>query len=345
MDKQAAIELIDRYLEGKASAEEKEQFLHALEHDEKFINLFEEILKEQYDANVFETVPNKKLRSLIQSRLQKGIRQEAPKKKGRLVTFWRVAAAAVVLLVIGGLWFVVSRKPDAGSQKTEVARTNDVPAPSNSRAVITLADGSKVYLDSAGSGTIAQQNNVDVVRNASGEIVYDAKVREANADLQYNTLSNPRGSKVISLTLSDGTRVWLNSESSLKYPTQFVKNTREVEITGEAYFEVAHDKTKPFIVSKGETSITVLGTHFNVNAYDDEDEIKVTLLNAPSARSCATDAHATRSPTSSPCRSHSPARSSTTSRAARHDAVCHGRTPASICTTVRSGSRKTTSMG
>jgi ferric-dicitrate binding protein FerR (iron transport regulator) len=98
--------------------------------------------------------------------------------------------------------------------------------------------------------------------------------------VDYNTLSNPRGSKVISLTLSDGTRVWLNAGSSLRYPASFASSAvnREVKITGEAYFEVAHDASKPFIVSKNDVSVTVLGTHFNVNAYDDESDIKITLL-------------------------------------------------------------------
>jgi transmembrane sensor len=216
---------------------------------------------------------------LLQKMFSKVMAIDDKKESAPVRRMWmRWVAAAVVLFVVCSLWFVVNRKPETGSQKTEVAKMNDVEAPKNTRAVITLADGSRVYLDSSGSGKIAQQNNVDVIRNASGEIVYDAKVREANADLQYNTLSNPRGSKVISLTLSDGTRVWLNSESSLKYSTQFVKNTREVEITGEAYFEVAHNASKPFHVKKGETDITVLGTHFNVNAYDDEESLKVTLL-------------------------------------------------------------------
>jgi transmembrane sensor len=277
MDKQAAIELVDNYISGKASVAEKEQFFHLLEHDGQFASLFEEILKEQYDANVFETEPNEKLRKLTQSRLQKAIDEQEPKKTGRLVTFRRIAAAAIVIFVVGALWFMVNKKSGVDNPQTTVAKTNDVEAPKETRAVITLADGSKVYLDSAGNGTIAQQNDVAVVKNEKGEIVYQSLTTD-HSPVAYNTLSNPRGSKVISLTLSDGTKVWLNSESSLKYPTAFNGTTRDVEITGEAYFEVVHNASKPFIVSKGETSVTVLGTHFNVNAYDDEEALRVTLL-------------------------------------------------------------------
>jgi transmembrane sensor len=288
MDKQAAIELIDSYISGTASAAEKEQFFHLLEDDGQFASLFEEILQEQYNADVFETEPNEKLRSLIQARLQRAIREQEPKETARLVTFRRIAAAAIVLFVVGGLWLMLNKKSGVDHPQTTVAKTNDIEAPKETRAVITLADGTKVYLDSAENGTIAQQNNVAVVRNKEGEIIYamspagggglNDSPNDKRPGVDYNTLSNPRGSKVISLTLSDGTKVWLNSESSLKYPTVFNTGTRDVEITGEAYFEVAHNASKPFHVKKGETDVTVLGTHFNVNAYADEESLKVTLL-------------------------------------------------------------------
>jgi ferric-dicitrate binding protein FerR (iron transport regulator) len=108
----------------------------------------------------------------------------------------------------------------------------------------------------------------------SGQIAY----KGTSEQVEYNTLSNPRGSKVISLVLADGSKVWLNAASTLKYPTAFVGNERKVDITGEAYFEVAHNAGMPFIVSKGETSVRVLGTHFNVNSYDDETSLNITLL-------------------------------------------------------------------
>jgi ferric-dicitrate binding protein FerR (iron transport regulator) len=121
-----------------------------------------------------------------------------------------------------------------------------------------------------------------VVKLANGEIAYKGN----SENIEYNTLSNPRGSKVISLILADGSKIWLNAGSTLKYPTAFAGNERKVEVTGEAYFEVAHVSSlggrpgtaMPFIVTKGETSVRVLGTHFNVSAYDDEKSLDVTLL-------------------------------------------------------------------
>ena len=210
------------------------------------------------------------------------LKHEAPVVK---MPFYRkgwVAAAALVVLVGTALWFFMSRDREPAPIAVE-NQIHDVEAPRETRAVITLADGRKVYLDSAGNGILARQDNVDVIRNEQGEIVYDAKPREANADLQYNILSNPRGSKVIALTLADGTRVWLNSESSLKYPTVFAGNTRKVVITGEAYFEVAQNvmangAKQPFLVGASGVTTEVLGTHFNVNAFGDEPDVKITLL-------------------------------------------------------------------
>ncbi|HET6996597.1 MAG TPA: FecR domain-containing protein, partial [Chitinophagaceae bacterium] len=125
----------------------------------------------------------------------------------------------------------------------------------------------------------ATENNVNLIKKADCEIVYDdSRLTAHDSPLTYNTLTNPRGSKVIDMTLSDGSKVWLNAGSSVKYPVTFIGKDRKVEITGEAYFEVTHDPGRPFVVSKGLISVTVLGTHFNVNAYDDEADIKVTLL-------------------------------------------------------------------
>jgi transmembrane sensor len=190
---------------------------------------------------------------------------------------WLAAASVLLLLAIGGYFLLFNKS----SQSPTIATTaQDKPAPKSTRASITLADGREVVLDSVNAGTLAVQGSAHVVKNEQGEISYQLASSQGGQQqpVPFNTLFNPRGSTVISLTLSDGTKVWLNSESSLKYPVAFNGNTREVEITGEAYFEVAHNAAKPFHVKKGSADITVLGTHFNVNAYDDEEVLKVTLL-------------------------------------------------------------------
>ena len=198
-------------------------------------------------------------------------------KKRRMI--WPMVAAAAIIAIVSTLVFITVNDQRATSSPVVVTTPTDIKAPENNRAVITLADGRKVYLDSAGTGTLATQQNTNVIKNENGEIVYKATDITAHVSpLTFNTLYNPRGSKVVTLALADGTKVWLNSESSLRYPTAFTGNGREVEITGEAYFEVSPNAAKPFHVKKGEVNVQVLGTHFNVNAYEDEAAIKVTLL-------------------------------------------------------------------
>jgi ferric-dicitrate binding protein FerR (iron transport regulator) len=139
-----------------------------------------------------------------------------------------------------------------------------------------------MYLDSAGNGELARQGQTSVVKLKDGRIVY--KGAGAGSGLQYNTLFVPEGSQIAQLSLEDGTRVWINAGSSLKYPAAFTGKERAVEVMGEAYFEVSRNTDQPFIVHintvspGGGSTVQVLGTHFNINAYRDEEDVKVTLL-------------------------------------------------------------------
>jgi transmembrane sensor len=189
---------------------------------------------------------------------------------------FRWAAAAVVVLSLGtaGYWLLNNNKPSGSKEVVSAITPQDVSAPQNNRATITLSNGQTVYLDSAGNGSLATQGNVQVVKLADGQIAYKGAANE----LVYNTLTNPRGSKVINMTLSDGSHIWLNAGSSITYPVTFVGNERNVDIIGEVYFEVAHNATMPFKVRHGSMEVKVLGTHFNINAYEDEDAIRTTLL-------------------------------------------------------------------
>jgi len=198
------------------------------------------------------------------------------KPKVRKVFWMRWVAAASVLLLLGtGYYFMNGLKShDQKMTKTESAKPVNIAPPTSSNAVLTLANGQVVVLDSAGNGTIVKQGSVDIVKLADGQIAY----KGIGQNTGYNTLSNPRGSKVVSIVLSDGSKVWLNAASNIRYPVAFSGKERKVEISGEAYFEVAHNAAKPFIVQKGETEVRVLGTHFNVEAYDDESSLDVTLL-------------------------------------------------------------------
>lgn len=189
------------------------------------------------------------------------------------VSRWAIAASIIFAVALGGYFFLYNKK-DGHRPIVQISETNDVKPPSTNRGMITLANGRTISIDSITTGMLAQQSNVTLTKTADGKIIYSGNTSE----VVYNTLTNPRGSKIIDMTLSDGSHVWLNAGSSVTYPIAFAGNERKVSITGEAYFEVTHSSTKPFKVSKGNMEIAVLGTHFNVNAYDDEAAIKVTLL-------------------------------------------------------------------
>jgi ferric-dicitrate binding protein FerR (iron transport regulator) len=171
-------------------------------------------------------------------------------------------------------------KKDISPVVVKTATPADIP-PGRDGAILTLADGRQVVLDSLGNGVIATQNGTQVELK-NGELAYN---KNAGVVVPvYNNLTTPKG-RQFQLKLPDGSRVWLNAASSIRYPTAFSGKDRRVAVTGEAYFEVAHDKTKPFIVDipsttgePGGSSIEVLGTQFNINAYDNEQSIKTTLL-------------------------------------------------------------------
>jgi transmembrane sensor len=183
-----------------------------------------------------------------------------------------VAAAAVILLVVATFLMRNGLRQDKkDSVGTEIA---DLP-PGGNKAILTLANGSTVVLDSAKNGLIAHQGHSAVVKKSNGQLLY--KEEGSPAAVGYNTIVTPRGGEY-QVTLPDGTRVWLNAGSSVKFPTSFSGDRREVEMTGEAYFEVAHQEKLPFIVHAGERQIEDIGTHFNVNAYPDEPEMKTTLI-------------------------------------------------------------------
>jgi transmembrane sensor len=200
-----------------------------------------------------------------------------------------VAAALLLLLATGG-WLALQTRTTAQQANAAPAKStpkvNDI-APGSDKAILTLADGSTVALDSTGKGNLARQGNTRVIKSGDGQIQYAAigdAEKTADKTIVYNTLATPMGGQY-RLKLQDGTNVWLNAGSSIRYPTAFLGNERKVEITGEAYFEIAKKTDMPFRVSvtdptAGEktTEIEVLGTDFDVNAYKDEADLKTTLI-------------------------------------------------------------------
>lgn len=256
-------DLYKAYLDDSLSEEELNEFLSRLHNTEDEASV--DILMQQTWADMFEQQPARIV----------------PMKRK---SFFRVAAAAVLILVMGAAAYLVLSKPGQKNsspvaQGQEQRFKNDV-QPGTNKPQLVLADGRTVILDSAALGLLATEGNVKVVRDKEGNIVYGGSGSQMtdHRSLLYNTITNPRGSKVVPLTLVDGTKVWLDAGSSITFPNAFVSNERKVQITGQAYFEVVHNASKPFHVQNGRVDVTVLGTHFNVNAFDDEDAVRVTLL-------------------------------------------------------------------
>ena len=192
----------------------------------------------------------------------------------------RIAAAAAIILLTGaGAYWWLSQAPKPDLATTNKYIKNDI-APGGNRAVLTLADGTSIVLDSAHNGILTQQGNAAVVKQRNGQLAYQTAASyklQAASQPVYNALATPRGGQY-QLVLPDGTKVWLNAASSIRYPTAFAGKERKIEMTGEAYFEVAVNAGMPFIVKANGQEVKVLGTQFNVNAYEDEAMVKTTLL-------------------------------------------------------------------
>ena len=194
-------------------------------------------------------------------------------------SYSRLAAAALLFITISGVYFWY--RP--GSPPTQVAEINHASfvakktvVPGGNKAVLTLADGSTITLDSTTKGALTTQGNVRIVKLNTATLAYKPGAREEEK-VAYNTLSTPDGGQY-QLILPDGTKVWLNASSSIHFPTAFSGKERDVSVTGEVYFEVAKNTAMPFKITVRDMEVQVFGTHFNIMAYDDESAIKTTLL-------------------------------------------------------------------
>ena len=220
-------------------------------------------------------------KAIIEEELKRNYGKQVDIKRPRKLFRDVATSAAAVLFILSAAYFFwwYSKRDKAIEVKEEVKTiAQKVIGPAQRIASLTLADGSKILLDSAKAGELAQQGGAVVV-NENGTLKY--QTRSTAPEILFNTLTTAYA-QTYSMELADGSKAWLNAGASIRYPVKFSGNERKVEITGEVYFEVAHDATKPFIVhvsgQKGPMDVQVLGTHFNINAYDDEAVIKTTLL-------------------------------------------------------------------
>jgi transmembrane sensor len=256
-------ELEEKFFKGQCSPEEIEILMH-------YANEFQ--LIEQPWLPEFGNQQH--IKEKVLSQLHKEI--DIPQKKTIKLKYYYTAAAALVTALF--TLFFYPNGPDGTKQIAELKRSHrkELIQPGSNKATLTLSDGSVINLSDAQSGLISKQGNVTVGKTADGKLIYEVKSAK-NQALIYNTITTPRGGEY-QVILPDGTKVWLNAESSIRFPSIFAGAERKVQLTGEAYFEVAKNKEMPFKIDVNNMGIEVLGTHFNVNAYTNEADIKTTLL-------------------------------------------------------------------
>lgn len=282
--KKEFLEITDRYLEGTASKEQ-------IEIIEAYYQLFSEEpeVMERIDAFGLNGV-EQKIRQRINKRIKaaENVSVASPIFNITKISY-RIAVAAMLLISLSlGIYFYMNRS--ASYSAMQIGVTNDV-APGGNKAVLTLADGKKIILNDVPNGTVVSQSGMVISKTKSGELIYEVSptIKEDKASGEFNVITTPRGGQY-QVRLADGTVVWLNAESSLKFPSSFSGlKERIVELKGEAYFEVAkvavsdvnHGNSAhrmSFFVKSGRQSVEVLGTHFNIQSYSNEGNIKTTLL-------------------------------------------------------------------
>ncbi|MES2109061.1 MAG: FecR domain-containing protein [Bacteroidota bacterium] len=263
MNKERLTFLIDKINSGTASDQELVEYSV----------LLNQLTSGQKDWDAEHLGSEEDLKAELFQRIEAGM----AKRKVRNLNLWLSIAAATLVFITAGVYVLFLNKAPRQHIAINKLRKQDV-APGGNKATITLANGNVITLNGTPNGKLASQGNTSINKTADGLVNYaSSKGNSLAQNMVYNTAATPRGGRY-QLILSDGTKVWLNAASSIKFPVEFLGNERNVEITGEVYFEVAHNERKPFRVTTNGQTVEVLGTHFNINAYSDEDAVKTTLL-------------------------------------------------------------------
>lgn len=279
MNKSRLTYLFNSYYDKTASIKEKAEFLHMVsrpEYDEHLRLLLTQAWQETKATHqiITDEQADHMLSSILQNSPAKQPSLSVVKRSSRYkISRISTAAAAVVLLASGSYFWFKTRPSDL---KTTQASVKVKDTGNRNKAVLTLFDGSKITLDNTRRGALLKQGHTTVIQQNTSTLAYNPG-QNVNQSVIYNTLSTPKGGQY-QLILPDGTKVWLNSASSIRFPTQFEGKERNVSLRGEAYFEVAKNANKPFKIAVNKTEIQVLGTHFNVMAYEDETSVNTTLL-------------------------------------------------------------------
>ena len=270
MNSQEAEALIDRYLQGRATKAE-----------EALVQYW--VVKESVKGGAQDNAEYNE-HAEMWAVINQNINTSNPAQPPRFRKTYRiaVAVAAAIAVMITGVWFYTNNLASVTSD--DVAYKNDI-TPGKNGATLTLANGQQIFINDALAGNIATQSGVKISKDKDGQIIYEVtsiasprRDSDGREVVEYNTLTTTRGEQT-QVRLPDGSLVFLNAVSSLRYPTNFAKsNERRLSLAGEGYFEVAKDKDHPFIVESRGQQVEVLGTHFNISAYVDEPVIKTTLV-------------------------------------------------------------------
>ena len=265
MNREEYNRLYEKYLAGKCSVKEQVKL-------ENYQDSFK-LKEQQWDVTTMGN--SEEIKQSIQENLNYSI-QEHSKNRIFKIRVWQSAAAAILILLTAGIYYY-QNSPEPVIVKTETPRFKNDVAPGNNKAILTLDDGSKIDLDDAKTGILASESNIDIKKTGDGQLEYTAGAQNVKT-VKYNILSTPMGGEY-QLVLPDGSKVWLNSGSTLRFPTAFIGSERIVELKGEAYFDIAKNPKMPFLVrTNNAMDLKVLGTQFNVMAYDDEKNINTTLV-------------------------------------------------------------------
>lgn len=279
-------ELLRLFVEGKISRAEYEQLFdyirstsgeddelnHAVDYVFRNIKSYEDLSddeKELLYKNIISSIPSE---------------EDSRNEKSTRSLWYKIGIAASIIVVFAiGLFFYSNKTQIQPVVAVKKIAKPVVIEPGGDKAVLTLSDGSRIILDNAKNGILANQAGVSIQKTSDGELLYTFshsdgdETLEITEDIIYNKIETPLGGKY-QVNLPDGSKVWLNSASSLRFPALFSGNTREVELSGEAFFDVASNKNKPFKVITKDQIVEVLGTQFNINSYGDEETIKTTLI-------------------------------------------------------------------
>jgi len=263
--------LLERFNNGLASPEELTELEGLLADPEATDQIQELWEKLPEDARFFE---EEKSETMLAEIVQRNRAADRLRRRRRNRQVFLVAATLIA--GIAGVIVFKNLQPTKQTTPTAWQQKSTPVLPGSDKAILVLDDGTTVTLDNTANGNITKQGATNISK-ANGQVTYALSDADATASVVYNTIKIPRGGQY-QLVLADGTKVWMNASSSLHFPTSFPGKERVVELTGEAYFEVAKDAQRRFSVKVNGTTVNVLGTHFNVMAYDNEAAMAITLM-------------------------------------------------------------------